>query len=102
MEIEQYITRLEVGSLKENENKIQDLKLQQSEVLILKNFHDTYLDAGKRGSLDAYIKLRGYRQIFMVFGGYAGFVTAMKEAGYQKGFIGRKKKEWQKLFKKED
>jgi hypothetical protein len=101
MELEQRIAREIIGSLSGNRKGKASREVQEREVSILKSLHDSFEERNKQGSLHLYIELKGWTHIYHVFGGYAGFLSAMKEAGYQKGFRSKKKREWQELFNPE-
>jgi hypothetical protein len=97
MELLHFIIETIVCSPQANREK-PSKRLQKQEVELLRYLHDSFEAKNKRGSLRLYLELRGWPNIYYIFGGYAGFLSAMKEAGYKKGFISEKKDEWQKLF----
>jgi hypothetical protein len=67
----------------------------------LANLYEKYDKENRRGCLDEFINYYGFIILFEIFGGYGGFLGAMKKAGFARQYISDKKKEWRVKFSPE-
>lgn len=71
------------------------------EVEKLRKFRTHYKNNNMRGCINAYvIQLGGYSEVFKVFGGPAGFLSALKLAGYSKQYRSDLRKNFKNLQEK--